>query len=106
MIIRPVILEKEKARLLYKTEIQMLGRLMGISLRERKRVGVRDITEKIREAHLCLVQHMLMTRERDVNRQFFEKDTVGRRKGRPKLRWKEVMERDMREMGVQRVYSG
>ena len=112
MVTRPILLLgaeawalRKEERLLQRMEMWMLRGLMGISLRERERnedirrwVGVTDISEKIREAHLCWLRNVLRSEEGDVVWQVIYMDALdSRRRDRPKSRGKEAVQRGKRE---------
>ena len=110
-IIRPVLLYgaeswtvgKKEERMLEATEMRMLRRIKGVTLKDRersenirKKLGVNDINEKVREIRMRWYGHVM--RMEDVNpvREIMEKQFEGTRpRGRPRGRWKDNVRKDM-----------
>ena len=101
-------LRKNEEDLLMRTEMRMLRWIMGISLLEhytneeiRSSAGVVSIKEKLREARLRWYGHV---RRRDkhewINRAWAEPVQGKRSRGRQRLRWQDVVRRDMERKGV------
>ena len=115
-VIRPVLLygmealalKRSEERLLDSTEMRMLRWICGVSLHEhrtnddiRKFAKVRNIKDKAREARLRWLGH-IMRREEDntLKKVFLEKVERRRSRERQKCRRKDVVERDMKDVGV------
>ncbi|XP_063613758.1 uncharacterized protein LOC134786991 [Penaeus indicus] len=114
-IIRPVLLYeaevwtmgKEQERILETTEMRMLRRIKGVTLRERERstdirreLGVSDINEKVKEIRMRWYGHVKRREEGHPAKEAMESIVPGRRpRGRPNKRWRENVE-DMSHFGV------
>ena len=69
----------------------------------RARAGVPNISEKIRQGILRWLGHVERKTEEDVVMRTWKTEVGGHRKiGRPKLRWSDVIRKDMKETGVER----
>ena len=83
---------------------------MGVSLRERRRseniraeAGVVPIVEKAREARLRLYGYVIRMEEDDPVKVAWRSQAEGRRsRGRQRVRWRDVIERDLRLLGLQK----
>ena len=99
---------KAEQKLLEGTEMRMLRWMIGIKRIEKirkkeiiARVGVANISEKIREARLRLLNHVERKTEEDVEIRNME--VSGHQKtGRPKLRWSDVIKKYIKKKVVQR----
>ena len=117
--IRPVLLygietlalrRAEEAKL-HSTEMRMLRWIHGISLFDhqmnediRRRSGVCSIVTKARESRLRWFGHVCRREEENhVKKAMMEKVKGKRSRGRQRLRWKDVIERDMRELNVRQA---
>ena len=97
--------EKE-LRLLGKTEMKMSRWIMGITLRDhkrnvdiRKKLGVIDIREKVKETRLRWFGHV--KRSNSYIRTVYEKPVEGKRsRGRQKMRWRDCVKKDLQEKGL------
>ncbi|XP_063596700.1 uncharacterized protein LOC134773428 [Penaeus indicus] len=114
-IIRPVLLYgaevwtmgKEEERRLEATEMRMLRRIKGVTLREREKstdirreLGVSDINEKVKEIRMRWYRHV-KRREGHPAKVAMESIVPGRRpRGRPKKRWRDNVKEDMSHFGV------
>ena len=116
-VIRPVLmygaetwaLRKQEENLLVRTEMRMIRWIMGISLMDRctneeirRCAGVVCIAEKLREARLRWLGHV-ERRDQDTWVQRVRREpVVGRRsRGRQKLRWSDVLKKDMEARGME-----
>ena len=102
-------LRKKEQSQLERTELRMLRWLMGVSLRDRRRseniraeAGVVPIVEKAREAHLRWYGHEIRMEEDGPVKVAWRSQVEGRRsRGRQRIRWRDVIERDLRMLGLQ-----
>ena len=115
-VVRPVLmygsetlaLRKTEQNLLERTEMRMLRWMMGLKRIEkirregiRAREGVANIRGKIREAKLRWLGHVERQTEEDVvMRTWTMEEGEHRQIGRPKLRWSDVIRKDMKEKQV------
>ena len=115
-VIRPVLLygletaalRKEEERALARTEMRMLRWICRISLREhrtnddiRKFIKVSPVSEKVKEARLRWLGHVIRRKEADpIKKAFAEKVTGKRSRGRQRIRWSDIVERDMKKIGA------
>ncbi|XP_063585426.1 uncharacterized protein LOC134762814 [Penaeus indicus] len=115
-IIRPVLLYgaevwtmgKEEERILEATEMRMLRRIKGVTLRERERstdirreLGVSDINEKVKEIRMRWYGHVKRREEGHPAKVAMESIVPGRRpRGRPKKRWRDNVKEDMSHFDV------
>ena len=115
-VIRPVLtygaevwtVRKKEERLLETTEMRMLRRIRGVTLRDRMRsndirseLGVENITSRIRTSRLRWFGHVKRMKETSWARRAMEMEVDGRRsRGRPSLRWRDNINSDMKMRGV------
>ena len=115
-VIRPVLLygaecwtvRKKEEQILEKTEMRMLRRIKGVTLRDRvksvdirKELGVSSIQEKVREMRLCWYGHMQRMEENEVRADFGDMRVPGKRpRGRPRGRWMDGVRRDMQTLWI------
>ena len=115
-IIRPVLLHgaevwtvgKREERILETTEMRMLRRIKGVTLRDRERsadirreLGVNDINEKVKEIRMRWYGHVRRREEGHPARVAMESRIPGRRpRGRPKKRWRDNVKEDLIHFGV------
>jgi len=111
-VIRPVLygaetwaLKKKEQALVERTEMRMLRWILGVSLKERKKnevirkmAGVTCISEKLKEIRLRWYGHV-MRREKSVAiKKVWKEPIVGKRsQGRQRIRWDDVIRKDMKE---------
>ncbi|XP_063593046.1 uncharacterized protein LOC134770107 [Penaeus indicus] len=99
---------KEEERILEVTEIRMLRRIKGGTLRERERstdirreLGVSDINEKVKEIRMRWCTNVKRREERHPAKVAMESIVPGRRpRGRPKKRWRDNVKEHMSHFGV------
>ena len=115
-VVRPVILYGaecwttgvKEENILEKTEMRMLRRIKGVTVKDkmksediRKELGVGSIKSKARENRLRWFGHVHRNEQESNVRQVMDMDIPGRRpRGRPKGRWRDLVNRDMRELRV------
>ena len=88
--------------------MRMIRWITGISLAERvesdvirRMAGVCNIKEKMREARLRYLGHVLRRDPNHPTRRAMEEPVRGRRSvGRQRVRWKDVVNRDMEAKGL------
>ena len=116
-VIRPAMLhaaetwatkETEEKRLEVQ-EMRMLRWMNGITRRDkvenryvRGSMKVANIKDRITESRLRWAGHVWRRDQTELSRQMLEMKVSGRRRGRPKTRWKDGVIRDMRSIGVQK----
>ena len=62
-----------------------------------------DITEKMREVRLRWLGHVMRQKEEEPARIAMEMEVKGTRsRGRPKMRWRECIAKDMKRKGVEK----
>ena len=67
----------------------------------RNRAGVNEIGDKIRQGRVKWYGHVMRREDEYVGRQAMEMEVKGQRgRGRPKMRWKDNITRDMKEAGL------
>ena len=116
-VIRPVLLygaecwtvRKKEKQIIEKTEMRMLRRIKGVTLRERERVksvdirkelGVSSIQEKVIEMRLRWYGHMQRMEENEV-RAVGDMRVPGKRpRGRPRGRWMDGVRRNMQTLRI------
>jgi Reverse transcriptase (RNA-dependent DNA polymerase) len=115
-VVRPVLLygsecwslSKKEEKMIAVAEMRMLRWMSGISLMEhirneavREKLKIRAIQDKMREQRLRWYGHVRRREPGYVGRRVQELNIEGTRpRGRPKLRWLDVVRKDMREMGI------
>ena len=115
-VVRPVMLygaecwtagKKEEA-LIERTEMRMLRRIAGVTVKDmqrsekiREECGVLDIKLKMREARLRWFGHVVRREEEEDIRRTMAMEIKGKqRRGRPKKRWIDCVEKDMEEVKI------
>ena len=111
-VIRPVLLHgaecwtarKKEEQILEKTEMRMLQRIKGVTLRDkvksvdiRKELGVNSILEKVREMRLHWYGHMQRMEENNEVRAVVDMRVPGKR---PRGRWMDCVRRDMQALRI------
>ncbi|GFS10824.1 endonuclease-reverse transcriptase HmRTE-e01 [Elysia marginata] len=115
-VVRPVILYGaecwttgvKEENILEKTEMRMLRRIKGVTLKDkmksediRKELGVGSIKSKARESRLRWFGHVHRREQESNLRQVMGMEVPGRRpRGRSRGRWRDLVDRDMRELRV------
>ena len=116
-VVRPVILygaetwslKRKEEGLLERTEMRMIRWIAGISLLERREsqdirrmCGICNIIEKAREARLRYYGHVMRREDEEPTKRAKEMPVIGRRSvGRQRIRWMDVVKRDMGEVGLE-----
>ena len=98
-------LERRRNRFSKKTEMRMLRRIKGATLRNkvksvdiRKELGVSSIQEKVREMRLRWYGHIQIMEEN--NEVGDMRVPVKRPRGRPRGRWEDCVRRDMQALRI------
>lgn len=115
-VIRPVLLYgaevwtmgRKEEKILETTEMRMLRRIKGVTLRDRERsadirreLRVSDINEKVREIRMRWYGHVRRRNEGHPARMAMESEVPGKRpRGRPRKRWRDNVREDMAHFGV------
>ena len=94
--------------ILEKTEMRMLRRTKGVTVKDRiksedirKELGVGSIRSKARESRLRWFGHVHRREQESNLRQMMDMEIPGRRpRARPRGRWRDLVNRDMRELRV------
>ena len=102
-------LTKKQERELEVTEMRMLRWTLGLTKLDRERnenvrerLGVEEISRKIRESRLRWFGHVERRDTEYVGKRVLEMEIAGKRKrGRPKRRWMDCIEKDMSEVGLE-----
>ena len=121
-MIRPVMmygaetwaLRRKEEQLLMRTEMRMLRWILGVSLWERctneeirKSAGVTCISEKLRDARLRWFGHVWRREDQSPIQRARKVPVRGRRSvGRQRLRWRDIVRKDMERRGVQEHDAG
>ena len=116
-VVRPVLLygaetwslKRKEECLLERTEMRMVRWIAGISLLERREsqdirrmCGICNIIEKAREARLRYYGHVMRREEEEPISRAKSMPVIGRRSvGRQRIRWMDVIKRDMVEVGLE-----
>lgn len=97
-------------------EMKMLRWMMGVTKKDkienrlvRGSVGVQNIAKKVTERRLSWAGHVWRRKEEEghLGRRMLDMDLPGtRRRGRPKTRWKDAVERDLNWTGLTQEDSG
>ena len=101
-------LKRIEKRLLEATEMQMLRWISGISPLEhctskdiRQIAKIASISDKARKARLRWLGHVIGRKDGNVLQSIYQARVEGRRsRGTEKLRYKDKVERDMKELGL------
>ena len=103
-------LKMEDERRLKTTEMRMLRMICGKTLKDKmNNENIREITDVLRlevflrEKRLRWLGHVERMDEERVQQRHYLLEVDGTKKGRPKKRWKEVLECDMTARGLQRL---
>ena len=114
IVSRPVLLygaecwrvRKEEEQILEKTEMRMLRRIKGVTLRDkvksldiRKELGMNSLKEKVRDMRLYWYAHMQRMEENNEVRAIVDMIVPGKRpRRRPRGRWMDCVRRDMQAL--------
>ena len=115
-VVRPVILYgaecwttgMKEENILEKTETRMLRRIKGVTVKDkmksediRKELGVGSIKSRARESKLRWFGQVHRREQESNLRQVMDMEIPGRRtRGRPRRRWRNLVDPDMRELRV------
>ena len=99
---------KNEEQILEKTEMRMLRRIKGVTLRDkeksvdiRKELGVTSIHGKVREVRLHWYGHTQRMEENNKVRAVVDMRVPGKRpRGRPRGRWMDCVRRDMQALRI------
>ena len=103
-------LKKTEGRKLDVAEMKMLRWMCGVTRMDRVKnehvrgsVKVSEVSRKVQEARLRWYGHLVRRNdEQHVAREVMEMEVDGtRRRGRPRIRWRDCVRDDMRERGLQ-----
>ena len=116
-VVRPALLyssetwpmKRAQERRMEVAEMRMLRWMCGVTRRDRIKnayirgtVKVTEITKKMQERRLRWFGHVMRKEEESVCRRVMNMEVPGkRRRGRPKKRWKDTLNEDMREKDIQ-----
>ena len=116
-VLRPVLLygaetwslRRKEEEILERTEMRMVRWIAGVSLLERREsedirrmCGICNIKEKAREARLRYFGHVIRREDDEPVKRAMMMPVRGRRSvGRQRIRWGDVVKRDMNKVGVQ-----
>ena len=103
-------MDTEQELRLERAEMRMVRWMCGVSLRERKtnvelreRLGIEKIGNVMRRSRLRWMGHVLRKKEDDWVRKSMKMEVEGSRgRGRPRMTWEKVVERDMKARGLER----
>ena len=115
-VIRPVLtygaecwtMGKKEEQILETTEMRMLRRIYGVTLRDkcrsrdiRKELNVGDIREKVREIRLRWFGHIQRMERENPVREAMDMVVEGKRpRGRPRRKWSDVIQGDLQALRV------
>ena len=100
----------DQIRRLERAEMRMVRWMCGVSLREKKRseslrnmMGIEGVKEVMARSRLRWLGHVLRIDEDDWLKKCMNFEVEGiKGRGRPKMTWSEVIEKDMRERGMKK----
>ena len=117
-VVRPALLyssetwpmKRTQERRMEVAEMKMLRWMCGVTRRDkiknnyiRGTVKVTEVTKKMQERRLQWFGHVMRKEEESVCRRVMNMEVPGRRKrGRPRKRWKDTLNEDMRDKNLQR----
>ena len=104
----------EQRERLERTEMKMVRWMCGVSLRERKTskelrrmMGIEAIGELVQRARLRWAGHVLRKENTDGVKKCMDMEIEGNRgRGRPKLTWGKLLEKDMQSKGLVKEDAG
>ena len=93
-----------------RTEMRMVRWMCGVSLRDkftsdelRERMGIEPVLDFVKRSRLRWMGHVLRKSDDDEVKKCFELEIPGKgMRGRPKKTWRQVLERDMKEVGLKK----
>ena len=102
------VIGKKEEGILEATEMRMLRRIKGVTLRDkcrskdiRKVLNIKDIKEKVKEIRLCWYGHIQRMEDNNPVKQTMEMVVPGKRpRGRPRGRWKDRIQGDMQTLRI------
>ena len=91
-------------------EMRTVRWMCGISLRDRvpsaelrERMGIESVSDAVKRNRLRWLGHVLRKDDDDWVKKIMSFEVEGKRgRGRPRMTWSQVVERDMRECGLKR----
>mgnify|MGYP007071599789 CR=1 FL=1 len=100
----------ELSNRLERTEMRMVRWMCGVSLRDRvsseelrERMGIESVSDVVKRSRLRWLGHVLRKDDGDWVKTCMSLEVEGARgRGRPRMTWSQVVERDMRECGLKR----
>ena len=103
-------ISEEQVKRIERTEMRMVRWMCGVSLRERKKnaelrqmIGIEDVGAVVKRSRLRWLGHVLRKDEDEWVRKSMLLEVEGKRgRGRPKMTWMKLVEKDMRERGLVR----
>ena len=116
-VVRPVLLYgaevwtigKKEERMLEATEMRMLRRIRGVTLKDRmrsndirKELRIENIKDKVRETRMRWFGHVVRMDDKNTVKQTMLMAVPGKRpRGRPRKRWRENIKEDLRHFSVE-----
>lgn len=115
LVVRPALLygaetwpiKKAQENKLEVAEMRMLRWMLGVTKRDKVRnnfirgtAKVTEVTKKVQERRMRWFGHIKRREEGYVGRRILDMEVEGRRRGRPKKRWKDHIGEDLMERGL------
>lgn len=115
LVVRPALLygaetwpiKKAQENKLEVAEMRMLRWMLGVTRRDKVRnnfirgtAKVTEVTKKVQERRMRWFGHIKTREEGYVGRRILDMEVEGRRRGRPKKRWKDRIGEDLIERGL------
>ena len=100
----------EQSGRLEHTEMRVVRWMCGVSPRDgvlsaepRERMGIESVSDDVKRNRLRWLGHVLRKDDDDWVKKIMSFEVEGKRgRGRPRMTWSQVVERDMRECGLKR----